>query len=78
MIKKRYYWKEISSDGLLKEPVEFNGWGGGDSLNDYGHGFETEADAFAKLESIGANYSHYRSYTLVAEYRYHNGWNTTQ
>ena len=68
-IKKTYRWKELTEDGLLKEPKEL-GYGG-ESLN-YWTGFDNEEDAQANLLKL-AGVPHYsddipRDLVLVTVY----------
>ena len=70
MIKKTYHWKEVTGDGLLKEPEEFGPYYDTESLNGWG-GHDTEEEAFKKLEYIGGAYRFGvpSSLTLVTEYQ---------
>lgn len=70
MIKKTYHWKEITEDGLLKEPKEFGPYYSTESLNGWG-GHKTEAEAYEKLEYMYKAYRHKvpSSLTLVTEYQ---------
>jgi len=70
MIKKTYYWKEITDDGLVKEPKEFGGHYEAESLNEYG-GFASENEALKKLVEISETYEFDipSSLILIVEYR---------
>ncbi|MFA6199051.1 MAG: hypothetical protein WC679_01430 [Bacteroidales bacterium] len=49
MIKKRYYWKELTGDGLMKQPPKHGSYYSSDSrLQD--ESFETEQEAIELLE----------------------------
>jgi len=69
MIKKKYYWKELTSDGLLKEPKEFGPYYSTESLNGWG-GYDSEEAAIEKLIEINKRYEHSvpSSLTLITEY----------
>jgi len=70
MIKKTYHWKEITDDGLVKEPPKFGPHYSTESLNGWG-GHDSEAEAFKQLEHI--NKAHQfgvpSSLTLITEYQ---------
>ena len=70
MIKKKYYWKEITGDGLVKKPREFGSHYSTESLNGYG-GHDSEDEAIARLIEIEKSYKYQvpSSLTLVTEYR---------
>jgi len=70
MIKKTYYWKEITGDGLVKDPREFGPYYSTDSLNGY-DGHDSEDEAIARLIEIEKSYKYQvpSSLTLVTEYR---------
>lgn len=53
MAKKKYYWKELSQDGLLKEPAEVGRklFTSCESLNDC-NGFGSEDEAVKYLEEM--------------------------
>jgi len=69
MIKKKYFWKEISGDGLIKNPKAFGPYYSTESLNCF-CGFDNEKDAEDKLIKINKIYPHEipSSLILVAEY----------
>lgn len=64
---KRFYWKELSEDGLLKEP---KGCGPYYSLNNY-NGFDTEEEAVRHFKKIRKIYKYEAPYSLILiiEYR---------
>ena len=70
MIEKTYYWKEITDDGLLKEPKDLGPHYSTDSLNGYG-GFDSEDEAIERLISMKKMYKYDipSSLTLITEYR---------
>ena len=70
MIEKKYYWKELTSDGLLKEPREFGPYYSTESLNGWG-GHDSEDAAIAKLVEISKRYEYSvpSNLILVVEYR---------
>jgi len=51
MLTKTYYWKELSSDGLLKEPKEVGAYYESESINNY-YGFASEEDAIIHLTKM--------------------------
>ena len=65
---KRYVWKELSEDGLLKEPQPKyeNGWGV--DLNGYRGVFETEQGALKRFESFFDDYPCQGNFVLVTLY----------
>ena len=69
MIKKKYYWKELTSDGLLKEPKEFGLHYDTESLNDW-VGHHSEETAIERLIEITKRYEYGipSSLTLIIEY----------
>jgi hypothetical protein len=68
MIKKTYHWKEITEDGLVKEPKEFGPYYSTESLNGWG-GHESIEDAYEKLEQINKSYPYsLPELTLVTTY----------
>ena len=69
-VKKRYYWKVISEDGLLKPPNKYKNHYDESKLNPY-DGFDNEEQAVATLENFLNNTEHWYSggqLTLVAIY----------
>ena len=44
-MKSKYFWKVLSEDGLLKEPVYKSRFGYEDNLNGYYGGYDTEFEA---------------------------------
>jgi hypothetical protein len=50
MIKKRYFWKELTDDGLLKEPKTSGPYYDEVNLNNFGLGYESEEEAVSDLE----------------------------
>lgn len=70
MIKKTYHWKEITSDGLVKEPEEFGPYYSTESLNGWG-GHDSEEKAYKKLEYMYKVYSFGfpASLTLITKYQ---------
>lgn len=51
-MKKYFVWKELSDDGLLKEPKARRGPYTDDCLNPHPDGFETEEQAIRAFESF--------------------------
>lgn len=41
----KYVWKELSSDGLLKDPEECGPYYDRDNINGYDYGFDSEQEA---------------------------------
>lgn len=70
MIVKKYRWKELTKDGLLKEPDRIKFHDGTVSLNDY-DGFKNKSDAYESLKKISDNCLHLipTTLTLFTEYR---------
>lgn len=64
MIKKTYYWKEITSDGLVKEPREFGPYYSRESLNGYS-GHDSEDEAIARLIEIKKSYKYQMPSNLI-------------
>ena len=52
-IKKRYYWKELSNDGLLKEPAELGPHYDRVPINGYDGGYVSEEEAVQALVEFG-------------------------
>lgn len=50
-IKKRYEWRELTDDGLLRTPKEVGPHYGKDNVNYY-HGFDSEEDAIMAYEEF--------------------------
>jgi len=50
-MKKRYEWRELTEDGLLREPKECGPSYERSSVNNYG-GFQTEEEAFKAFEQF--------------------------
>lgn len=48
---KKYYWKELSSDGLLKDPPKIGPYYDEAELNNYVHGYDTPEEAEQDLLS---------------------------
>lgn len=74
VLKTKYYWKELSDDGLLKEPPELGPYYDEVSLNHYGGGYDSEEEAYSDLLSKPK----FEGYclVLVKEVRMLNpGWN---
>jgi len=75
MIVKKYAWKELSNDGLLKDVEDEGSYYSRESLNPYSGSFDTEKKAIDALElwvesykfSIGSNL------TLVTFYEVNSG-----
>ncbi len=69
IMEKKFVWKEITSDGLMKEPKECGPGYSTESINGWG-GFDNEEDALAKLEQMKKNYKWEVSgdFVLVAIY----------
>ena len=74
MVKKRYFWKVLSQDGLLKEPREVGpNSSSRESLNDC-NGFDSEDEAVRHLEAMAEKYKGITFYgvpgslVLITEY----------
>lgn len=69
MLIKKYFWKELTNDGLLKEPKLFGPYHSEESLNNF-DGHDTEAEAFEKLFLINRYYPYEQlsNLTLIAVY----------
>ena len=63
----KYRWKELSDDGLLKEPKKQGPHYMKDDLNEWG-GFDTEQKALNRLEEYKKEYNIYGEYILVKIY----------
>lgn len=50
-MEKKLVWKEITNDGLLKEPEECGPHYSAESINGWG-GFDSEEEAITKLEQM--------------------------
>lgn len=64
---KRFYWKEITSDGLLKSPRDVHQGNKSDSINDW-LGFETEKLAIKHLKKLDKTYRLNNTYALITVY----------
>lgn len=67
VLKTKYYWKELSDDGLLKEPPEKGIYFSPERLNNFGDGYHSEEGACDDLLSKPL-FEGYRL-TLVKEVR---------
>lgn len=65
VLKTKYYWKELSEDGLLKEPPKLGPYFSPAKLNNFGCGYHSEEEACDDLlsEPLFEGYS----LTLVKE-----------
>ena len=63
----RYLWKELSQDGLLREPNEVGEYYNNEPVNGYSNGFKTEQAAIDYLISINIrhDWSCPRALTLI-------------
>ena len=67
-MKKMLVWKELSIDGLLKEPEDFGPYYDKESVNSNG-GFDSEEEAIARLEQMNKAYPCFGGdYVLVTMY----------
>ena len=69
-VKKRYYWKVVTEDGLLKVPNKYGPYYDESKLNPY-DGFDDEAQAVIALELFLNTTKHWHAggqLTLVAIY----------
>lgn len=68
-LRKRYYWKIISNDGLLKDPPKFGAYYDERDLNGYS-GFDSEQDAIKEFMHFNSLYEYEfrEDYTLVCIY----------
>ena len=66
---KKLVWKELTDDGLLKEPPECGPYYSTESVNGWG-GFDTEEEAVEKLAQMKKHYGWDISgnYVLVTVY----------
>lgn len=55
MVKKTYFWKEVSSDGLLQEPEELGPHYAREPLNGR-CGYDSEEEAIARLVELNRLY----------------------
>ena len=53
----KLYWKELTEDGLLKEPKPVGPYYSPETLNQY-QGFETKEEAIKHLESLTETYKY--------------------
>jgi len=51
-MKTKYYWKELTEDGLLRNATYCNPPYGWESLNVYGSGFESKEQAIKYLDDM--------------------------
>jgi hypothetical protein len=74
MIVKKYAWKELSNDGLLKDVEDEGPYYSRESLNPYGGGFDSEKEAIDALELWVESYrfSIGSSLTLIIFYEVSN------
>lgn len=64
-LQAKYYWKKLTSDGLLKEPNDVGSYYDSVSLNgSWSSGFESEEEAVARLQKLKAMYE----YELTGDY----------
>lgn len=64
-----YYWKEVSNDGLLKDPSNQGPYWESENINGYSSGFETKEDAIEAMLSFHKRYNiMYEEYTLLESY----------
>lgn len=72
MIKKYYVWKELTYDGLLKEPRPVGPHYNESTLNDGYSDYESEEDAYKGFEEFFKEngYLSYDALVLVTTYRY--------
>ena len=56
-MKKKLFWKELTSDGLLKEPDGVGPYYNTERVNGF-YGFDSEYDALAKLEQLHREYEY--------------------
>jgi hypothetical protein len=65
-----YYWKELTEDGLLKEPADIGPYYNEDSFNGW-YGFVTKEEALKRLDEIFKEHSDCvcGKYVLVKTYR---------
>ena len=77
MIQKTYRWKEISEDGLLKDPRDLGLSYSSDNLNAYGNSFDSKEEAYKKLEEMTRMYEYEipSDLTLITLYKYIGGKN---
>lgn len=63
-IRAKYYWKELTSDGLLKEPKDLGPYYDTTTVNFYGHGFDSEEEAVFRLRMLKVAHE----YELIGDY----------
>lgn len=69
-MKIRYVWKEISEDGLVKEPKSVGPYYSQENLNGWEGGFDSKEEAIAALRDFVKRYKYDtpRSLILIEEY----------
>lgn len=72
-MKKRYLWKELTDDGLMKEPEPLGPYYSQDSWNGFGYGYESIEEAEAKYEYMEKTYTYQVPYNMVLVTVYQKG-----
>ena len=67
-MKKRYCWKKLSTDGLMKEPEDVGASYESESVNGWDSGFESEKDAIEHMKHLGKRLGVDGPYILITEY----------
>ena len=68
-VSKKYFWREISSDGLVKSPRDVGAYYNPDNVNK-SSGFDSELEAMDALEKFNKNYPYEAGdLTLITIYR---------
>lgn len=72
MIQKTYRWKEITEDGLVKNPKDLGPSYSSDNLNAYGNDYESKDKAYNQLEKMTKMYPYEipSNLTLITFYEY--------
>lgn len=64
MLDKRYYWKHLTDDGLLKDPEALGPYYSSVDFNSY-DGFDSEEEAIKHYEYIIDSFKYGVEYSLV-------------
>lgn len=72
-MKKKYLWKEITDDGLVKEPESLGPYYSQDSWNGFYSGYDTVEEAEAKYKYMENTYSYQVPHNMVLVTVYQRG-----
>lgn len=69
-MEKSFYWKDLTGDGLMKEPPPFGPHYDESKLNNWGQGYASEAEAITDYEYMKKihGFSVPSSLVLISEY----------